>query len=338
MDAELTGNDVVGGPGLSGGGLSQTIRGLMGFSRILVAGFVVAQAGLAAIFALNGLPTLTQVVLGFIACFTGASALIAYNDLLDVDLDRAKIKRDDEKAAEKAAALAAEGKSPEVASGLDLGALLIHHPVARGIISVRLGIAWVATLSLISMFITFLLQPWLPVIYIGVIIFVTLYCKLSRKSPMKMLAVAIAVTLGGIAGWMAVANPPYGAVFFLFAAWTFVWEIGGRNLPNDFNDVEEDAELGVMTMPVVYGKVFASRVSFAFLILTVIMSIALVTVAALPVWVLAGTVVGGILFLLVPGWKLVKTPEPEVSRVLYNRSASYTPAMLALLAAGVILG
>lgn len=303
----------------------QTVRGLLGFSRALVACFVVAQAGLAAVFALNHIPEPQQIILGFIACFTGASALIAYNDLLDVELDRQKIAYEAAKSG---------GKAEE----FDLGALLIHHPVARGVISYRLGAAWVIVMSLISMSVTYLMQPWLPLVYIGVAVFVTIYCKLSRKSPAKMLAVATAVTLGGIAGWMAVADPPYGAVFWLFAAWTFVWEIGGRNLPNDFNDIEEDTDMGIKTLPVVYGPVAASRVSFIFLVLTVFVSVALTIAASLPVWVMAITLILGIAFLLEPGFRLLQRPTPQVSRRLYNRSAAYTPAMLLLLAVGVVLG
>lgn len=317
--------------------LGLTIRGLLGFSRALVATFVVAQAGLAAVFALNGFPTVEQIILGFIACFTGASALIAYNDLLDVDLDRTKLAYE-AKEREAAAASGIPVEEEARKKVLDLGALLIHHPVARGIISYRLGVMWVLALSSVSMYVTYLMQPWLPLVYVGVAVFVTVYSRLSRKSPMKMLAVATAVTLGGIAGWMAVADPPYGAVFWLFAVWTFVWEIGGRNLPNDFNDVEEDEKLGIMTLPVVYGKVAASRVSYVFLLLTVAVSLILVFVAALPIWVAAGTLVLGVVFLLEPGYKLLVNPEPDTSRRLYNRSAAYTPAMLLLLAAGVLLG
>ena len=332
-DERLTEAVSVEPPVPSNGGLSQTIRGLLGFSRALVAVFVVAQASLAALFALGGIPTPFQVVLGFIAAFTGASALIAYNDLLDVELDRERLAQ--EQAAE--AEVASAGSDGGAGTVLDIGALLIHHPVARGVISYRLGAAYIIVLSAISMTATYLLQPWLPLIYIGVIIFVTLYSRLARRTPLKMLAVATAVTLGGVAGWMAVADPPYGEVFWLFALWTFVWEIGGRNLPNDFNDIEEDHSLGIKTLPVVYGPVVASRVSFVFLLLTVSVSVALVVAAGLPIWVALVSVGLGLYFLLEPGVRLLLAPEPSVSVRLYNRSAMYTPAMLALLAAGVLI-
>ena len=292
----------------------EIVRSLLGMSRAPVAIFVVAHAGLASIFALGHMPTFSTILIGVVACLTGTGALIGLNDLLDVDLDRRRMAY------------------LNTAEELDIGSTFIHHPVAKGVISMRMGIIWSGILSVISLYFISLLRTDLWPIFIAIAVCVILYSKLSEVSYLKFLAVASAVTLGALAGWFAVGGP-VNATLALFIVWTFVWEIGGRNIPNDFNDVEEDKPLGIQTIPVVLGPQKAAQIVFGTLLATFALSILLImTTEFSPIFFAAIPVIGAYV-LLVPAYDLFKDPTPKTSMKLYNRSAIYPLLLLAVLMA-----
>lgn len=292
--------------------LGEIVKALLGMSRVPVAIFVVAHAGLASILALGHMPTFSTILIGVIACFTGTGALIGLNDLMDVDLDRRRL---------------VHLSTPEE---LDLGSTFIHHPVAKGVISMRMGIIWSGILSIISLYFLSQLRADLWPIFVAIGVSVILYSKLSEVSFIKFLAVASAVTLGALAGWLAVGGPINNA-FIIFTVWTFVWEVGGRNIPNDFNDVEEDKPLGIQTIPVVFGPKIASQVVFVALVVTFALSVLLVTTIDFsPVFKIAVPLIG-IYVLLIPAYGLLKDPTPKNSMKLYNRSAIYPLLLLAVL-------
>jgi len=290
----------------------EIVRSLLGMSRAPVAIFVVAHAGLASIFALGHMPTFSTILIGVVACLTGTGALIGLNDLLDVDLDRRRMAY------------------LNTAEELDIGSTFIHHPVAKGVISMRMGIIWSGILSVISLYFISLLRTDLWPIFIAIAVCVILYSKLSEVSYLKFLAVASAVTLGALAGWFAVGGP-VNATLALFIVWTFVWEIGGRNIPNDFNDVEEDKPLGIQTIPVVLGPQKAAQIVFGTLLATFALSILLIMTTELPPLFMASIPVIGAYVLLVPAYNLFKDPTPKTSMKLYNRSAIYPLILLAVL-------
>lgn len=299
--------------------VTEVVRALLGMSRAIVAVFVVAHAGLAAIFATGQLPPLRIIIIGIFACLFGTGALIGLNDLLDVDLDRRRMTAEDGETAE-----------------LDLGSLFIHHPVAKGVISMTVGVVWVVVLSILSLGLIYLLKPSLWPIFALVAISVAAYSIVGRYTYWKFLAVATAVTLGALSGWLVV-DEPNTTTFVLFGVWTFLWEIGGRNVPNDFNDVEEDAKLGVKTIPVILGQPFAGKLVFFALLASMAASIPLMFLSEVSWFFIIGALLIGAVLLLIPGWRLMMDPRPEVSRKLYNKSAVYPLVLLVLLMANLLV-
>ncbi len=295
--------------------IREKFMALLGFSRVYIGFFVLAQAALGSALALKSLPSWDGMFFGALACLAGSYSLVAYNDLLDIPIDKMKF----------------ENKLRDV-EGFDMGAAFERHPVARGIISFRLAVVWILAMATISMASTAYFNPRMVFILPTIAVFVTAYSLLSLKSPLKVLAVAIAVTLGGVAGWLVVSNV-YGVLFWLFVAWTFFWEIGGRNVPNDFNDVEEDKEIGIKTFPVIFGCENAAKIIMLFLILTTIASLPMVWLATMSYFWIAAAAVLAVYFLLIPGWRLLADSVPQQSMKLYNRSCFYPPAMLVLLLA-----
>lgn len=293
---------------------SNNIVALMGFSRAYIGFFVLAQAALGAILALKGLPEWDIVIIGIIACLAGSYSLVAYNDLLDIPIDKIRF----------------DNKLRDV-EGFDMGSAFERHPVARGIISFKLALTWVILMATISMLGIAYLNSKLIWVLPAIAICVTAYSLLSLKSPVKVIAVAFAVTLGGVAGWLAVF-PGKSLLFWSFVAWTFSWEIGGRNIPNDFNDVEEDRLIGVKTFPVILGCDAAAHIIGIFLVFTTLISLPMIWWAThSAIWVGAVLLIG-VYFLLIPGWRLIKNAVPQQSLKLYNRSCFYPPTVLLLLA------
>jgi len=300
--------------------LSEVTRALLGMSRAIVAVFVVAHAGLAAIFATGHIPDIRTIVIGIFACLFGTGALIGLNDLLDVSLDRRR--------------MAAEGEATE----LDLGSLFIHHPVAKGVISMTTGVVWVGCLSILSLTLISLLKTGLWPIFLVIAVCVALYSIVGRYTYFKFFFVAMAVTLGALSGWLVVAPAPLNTVtFLLFGAWTYLWEIGGRNVPNDFNDVDEDAALGVKTIPVVLGKARAGKIVFWALLASFLVSLPLLVLTGMPPVFIGGEVLISIYLLLIPGYALMRDPRPEISRKLYNKSAIFPLVLLLLLMVNLLL-
>lgn len=327
----LEDQEIIGAPAVGTAfGLSRTIevvRALLGMSRAIVAVFVLAHAGLAAILATGSIPEPRIIFFGSLACVFGTGALIGLNDLLDIDLDRRRYV---------GAAGAEPERGPADARGFDIGSLFIHHPVARGVISVQAGVAWVALLSVLSLAFIYQLKPTLWPIFFAIAVFVVLYSVLGMLTYWKFMAVASAVTLGAVAGWLTVSSTT-GAAFWLFAAWTFLWEIGGRNVPNDFNDIDEDKELGVKTIPVILGPVAASRIVIAALVGSYLLGFPLFVLAKTPPAFIAGAGVMGVYLLLAPAFALLKRPHPEISQRLYNRSAVYPLVLLFLLMTNMLV-
>lgn len=294
----------------------QNIKALLGFSRAPVAVFVVAHAGLAAVLALNSLPSANTIIIGIIACLTGSAALIGYNDILDIKIDTERLKF-----------------SQNSDNNFDIGSTFIHHPIAKGILSLKAGIIWVVFMSSISTAMTYLIQPLIAPILLLVAIFVTFYSWLGKRTSLgKTIAVACAVVIGAIAGWLAVEPKLENFNLFLtFVLLTFFWEIGGRNIPNDFGDLEEDKKLGLKTIPVIYGPKVASFVSVICLSITFIIGIMLTLMVDTSLVISIMIMLSGVYLLLIPSINLVNKAEPSLATKLFNKACLYPVALLILL-------
>ena len=115
----------------------------------------------------------------------------------------------------------------------------------------------------------------------------------------------------------------------LLFGWMLAWEIGGRNIVNDFADVEEDTRLGVRTVPLVYGPRFAARLDFAFLSVTAIGGVLLQPIAGLGLAYGLVAAAAGIYLLVLPGLRLLRRPRPEQAMAVFNRASLYPPTVLA---------
>lgn len=287
------------------------LRALLGFSRVMISSFALAQAALASVLALRGLPSVKIILLGSIACLSGSYALTATNDLFDYQIDRERLK------------------NLRTVEGFDIGQIFIRQPLARGVICFRTGVIWILSLSTISLIFGYLIKPSLVLVSLIIGLLVVTYSAMSRLSILKLVIVGVLVSLGAAAGWLAVSNQSF--LLLIFVLWMFFWEIGGRNIPNDFADIEEDKHLKLKTIPVEYGKKKASKICFSCLLVSFTISIVVAILADVSHFFVIAVSLIGILMLIFPGYRLLRKPEPQVSLQLFNFACFYPFAILTAL-------
>jgi 4-hydroxybenzoate polyprenyltransferase len=284
----------------------------LAFSRGLQAFISIAQPGLGAVIALVAIPEWDVVAIGFFAAWAGNNAAFAINDLLDVELDKRRFKHLRE------------------FKGFDIDTAMVRHPLAQGYLSYKSGVLWILTSSLIAVVGAYLLNPWCVLLFVVALCLEIYYCKLSQVSALKFLITGVMVAVGAMAGWVAVVDSIELVPAFVFFIWIAAWEIGGRNIVNDWSDIEEDIHLGIKTVPVVYGHTVAGRLILFFLVVTICCSLLIAPLLNLNVLYLVGALLEGWYALLYPAIKLLKNPAPEVAITLFNRASLYPLVMLTI--------
>jgi 4-hydroxybenzoate polyprenyltransferase len=142
------------------------------------------------------------------------------------------------------------------------------------------------------------------------------------------------VSVGGLAGVYAVAGSPPPGLVLLFMLWAFAWEVGCRNIPNDWSDLDEDINLRIRTIPVRYGRLASSWVSFSLLCVTVLSSLLFPIVVPVrhPIVYLAGALAAGVVLLVIPAVLWLRSQRTESAMYLFNRACFYPLAVFALVA------
>ena len=178
-----------------------------------------------------------------------------------------------------------------------------------------------------------LLTPIVVPILRGAASLEALYCRLLKVTFWRMLVSGLVKTSGPIAAIYVVDHGPAFTPLLLVFGWMFFWEIGGQNIPADWNDTDEDRRVQAKTIPVQCGFETACRVLLGALIFSVGLSAFLPSIspAALGWPFAACTLLLGYVLLLRPGYRLFRLMEGRLSARLFD-SARYDPlAMLALI-------
>jgi 4-hydroxybenzoate polyprenyltransferase len=137
---------------------------------------------------------------------------------------------------------------------------------------------------------------------------------------LKTVVSGLMVGVGGLAGWAAVAPITLAALpFFVFLA---LWEIGGRNLPNDLADLPADRAVGLTTVATVFGP-WVSALATACTAAAALVSLALLGQPPVVTLVSLGL---GVWAMGLPAMRLVRTPTSEQAALYFNR-ASLLPAL-----------
>ncbi len=289
------------------------MRVYFGFSRMSHSVLDIGHPGFGALLVLGAFPPFPTLVLGLFAAFAGFTAVFALNDLIDFKVDTERIE-----------------KHQREFDDFDIDVLGLRHPIAQKALSVTHGLIWVLSWGMLSLALAFMLNPLCCLILVCAIALEVAYCALLRVTHWKTLLSGAMVGIGALAGVFAVVREPPWAFVLLLFAWSFAWEVGARNIPNDWTDLEEDVHLGIKTLPVRYGKSASARISFVLLCVTVLASLLLpipVPCANIALYETGALAAGG--FLLVgPGRRWMKEKSVSAAMALFNRACFYPAAML----------
>ena len=276
-------------------------------------------AALASLLWLGYFPSVKIIGLGLITVFAGYTAVYALNDVVGYRSDKKKLQ---------------QGNLRGIEDCEDLDAMLVRHPIARGLLTFKEGLIWAVAWALLALIGAYLLNPICVLIFVGGCILETIYCLMWNISPSRIFLSGVVKAAGPIAAVFAIDPDPslsYLVVLFLLI---FFWEIGGQNVPNDWMDIEEDVRFKAQTIPIRLGVEQANVIIFGSMILTVILSGILLILSPITFelpFIIAFAFVG-FYFLLLPTIKLYQSEKSAYALILFNKASYYPLAMLVLIA------
>ncbi|MFH1489694.1 MAG: UbiA family prenyltransferase [Pseudomonadota bacterium] len=267
-----------------------------------------ATPAFGALLWLGAIPSLKVTLLGLITAFAGYTAVYALNDILDHRVDRVQYQED--------------GFS-DLKNYLD--ALLVRHPIAQGLLTLRESLTWVAAWSMVALIGAYALNPVCALIFIAGSLLEASYCLLWEVSSFRTVISGVVKTSGGIAAVFAVDPSP--SPFFLAALflWIFLWEVGGQNIPADWADIERDSRSQAKTIPVLCGPARANALSLYCLVLVVLINLFLfrLTPGGFEIYDAGICFFAGVYLLILPAYRLLKSRNRLDALKLFNRACYY---------------
>lgn len=280
-----------------------------------------AMPGFVALLWLGHLPSWPVLLLSLLTAGAGYTAIYALNDLVGIRSDREKFS----------------GETCN--AGYSLEASDMRHPLAQGFLDMRSAIVWFTFWYVLTLIGAYLLNPALLIIVFAAAVLEVLYCFLLKVTYWRTLVSGLVKAAGPLAAVFVVKLHPAPGLLLLLLAWVICWEIGGQNIPADWNDVEEDKRVGAVTIPLALGTRVAGRMVVLFLTATVLLSLFLPLMSPLRLGVpyLSMSVLVGVVLLLWPGFRLMRSHEHREAAGLFDRASLYPLVQLAILAVFVFV-
>jgi len=293
------------------------VRKFFGLSRMTHSVLDVAHPAMGALLAFGAFPGASTVVIGLLAAFAGFTAVFGLNDVMDCRVD-----------CEKMSTLTGKKEC------FDIDSVGYRHPIAQGALTFNAALGWVMIWGLVSLSLAFILRPLCAALMVAALLLEIGYCRLLRVTHWKAILSGSMVAVGGLAGVYAVAGAPSSGFVALFFAWAFAWEVGCRNIPNDWSDLEEDTLMKIRTFPVRYGRRASTWVSFALLCVTVASSLIFPLVVPMrhPLIYVCGALLAGAMLLIVPAVLWVRDQKMTSALFLFNRACFYPLAVCGVVA------
>ncbi len=285
--------------------LSRTSHGLLD----------IAAPGFCALLSIGSFPPLPTLLLSLVTAFAAYTAIYALNDLVGIRFDREKFS--------------GSGINP----GYSVEAAAERYPLAQSLLSLRSGLLWMGAWFLIALIGSYVLNPMIVFVLLAAAMLEILYCMLLKVTYLRTLVSGLVKTSGPIAAVLALNANPSPALLLVLFLWLFFWEIGGQNIPADWNDTVEDRRVNAKTIPIRFGFEKAGLMVLIALTLTVLASgfVPLISPARLGLLYVAASFIAGYYLLLRPGYELYKSREGGRAARLFDRASYYPLAQLALI-------
>jgi 4-hydroxybenzoate polyprenyltransferase len=290
-------------------------------SRTTHAVLDIACPGFCALLWLGQFPPWPVLLLALLTVFAAYTAIYALNDLVGMAGDRQKF-------------------IGGINAGYSVEASELRYPLARNALSLREGLLWFAAWFAIALLGAYLLNIAILIILIAATVLEVIYCLLFKVTYLRVLVSGLVKSSGPVAAIFTVDHHPSLFLLLLVFAWVFFWEIGGQNIPADWNDTVEDRRVNAKTIPIHFGFKRAGLIVVVALCLTVITSMFLPLVSPVRLgwpYLLASALVG-FLLLLKPGYELYKQyQEGRLAAKLFDHASYYPLAQLAIMAIFVVI-
>jgi 4-hydroxybenzoate polyprenyltransferase len=261
------------------------------------------------------LPDWTVILLSICTAFAAYTAIYALNDLVGMAVDREKFSKH------------------ELNTGYSVEASELRYPLARNILSFRSGILWMSFWFILALAGSYLLNPIIVLILIVAALLEIVYVLLLKVTYLRTFVSGLVKASGPIAAVFVVDPHPSISSLLLLLVWIFFWEIGGQNIPADWNDTAEDRNINAKTIPIQFGAKKAGLIVLVTLTITVLASLFLpwISPAPLGLFYIAASLIIGFVFLLQPGFQLNKNRDGRYAAKLFDKASYYPVAQFVLI-------
>jgi 4-hydroxybenzoate polyprenyltransferase len=281
----------------------------------------IAGPGFSALLWLGAFPDWPTLLLSLFTAFAGYTAIYALNDLVGVSVDREKF--------------AGEG----INQGYSVEASDLRYPLAQNLLSFRSGLAWFGVWIILALIGSYLLNPAIIYIVVAATLLEIVYCKLFKVTYLRTLVSGLVKASGPIAAIFVVNHNPPLNLLLLQICWLMLWEIGGQNIPADWNDVVEDQRVHGKTIPLLFGPQKSALMVVISLSLVVVSSLFLPLISPInlgwPYLVASG--LAGVFLLILPGFQLYQIKESRQAARLFDRASYYPLTQLMIMTVFVLV-
>jgi len=275
-----------------------------------------ATPAFCALLWLGHFPDWSIILLSIFTAFAAYTAIYALNDLVGIAVDKEKFS------------------VSEINAGYSVESSEMRYPLARNILPYKRGLLWMIIWFILALIGSYLLNPIIVFILIAAAILEVIYVLLLKVTYLRTFVSGLVKASGPIAAVFVVDPSPSLSSLLLLLAWLFFWEIGGQNVPADWNDTAEDRRVNAKTIPIHFGVDKAGIIVVLALAITVITSVFLPTVSPINLGLpyIASSLVIGYIFLLQPGFQLNKNKDGRDAARLFDRASYYPVAQFVLIA------
>ncbi len=280
-----------------------------------------ALPGFVALLWLGEFPPILTILLSLFTAFAAYTAIYALNDLVGIAVDKEKF-------------------AGGINAGYSVEASDLRYPLAQNALSYNKGLLWFGGWFAVALIGAYFLNPFIIVILLAAALLEIIYVLLLKVTYLRTFVSGLVKSSGPIAAIYVVDNNPPIPLVLLILAWVFVWEIGGQNVPADWNDTAEDKRVNARTIPLQLGTQTAGIIVLITLSLTVLLSLFLPLASPLNLgwpYRLASAAAGAFL-LLKPGYDLYRQQtEGRMAAKLFDNASFYPMAQLAIITVFVLI-
>lgn len=299
---------------------SQYMKRFFALSRTTHGILDLATPGFCALLWLGNFPHWQVILISVFTAFAAYTAIYALNDLVGIVVDKEKF-------------------AGGINAGYSVEASDLRYPLAQNALNYQSGILWFAVWFIAALLGSYLLNPTIVIILISASVLEVVYCLLLKVTYLRTFVSGLVKSSGPIAAVFVVEHNPSPTMLLLMFAWVFFWEIGGQNVPADWNDTVEDQRVNAKTIPLQFGTQKAGLIVLLTLGLTVLVSLLLPIASPLHLGIpyLLATAAVGFYFLLMPGYQLNRIQDGRQAAKLFDSASYYPLAQLVIITIFVMI-